>query len=647
MKKLSLIVLCSFFLLPIFSQKKKAAQQQTENITLIDELEHLYNFSLLPKYREGIIEQESSYDRTGNNDDGFSGKYSFIRKEDNKLVLAEYKGPGVINRIWTPTPTTDTIQFYIDGEESPRISIPFIDLFSGKSFPFLNPICGNEIGGYYCYLPIQFAKSCKIVYCGEKMMFHQIQYRPYPQNTQVESFRMDWNEDQKNALNKACDFWNRSVKPLTCLDKSNVLTETKQFYIAPGESLPFFSTSEGGRITGVELDLGSSLEGTNKDLIFKAQWDNDLSPAIFSPVADFFGYAYGKPSMQSIMLGHHNGINYSYIPMPYESKAELGLVYEKRNVTDQPKIEVKAKIYYTTEKQNPKEEGRLYTSWRREINPKDYEPYLFADIKDKGHYIGIIHLAQGLRPGMTLFFEGDDSTVVDNKARMHGTGSEDYYNGGWYALLDRWDRGVSLPIHGSLDYSLPMARTGAYRLFLTDKVTFKENLLVTMEHGPEQNLFPVDYTSVAFYYGSKPATCNIHPTEELRTVYYPTTHVFFPQLMNLSIGHGLKVSNEGRLIAETEHEGMVRIMLEEVPEGVYKIKLTYFKTSDSGAFEIWNRQKLIKPREDAYSENEERIENADLGTFTLTKHTNSISIKVQKTERGSKFHFDTITLEKQ
>ena len=58
---------------------------------------------------------------------------------------------------------------------------------------------------------------------------------------------------------------------------------------------------------------------------------------------------------------------------------------------------------------------------------------------------------------MTLFFEGDDSTYVDNKMRLHGTGSEDYYNGGWYALLDRWDRGNSLPLHGCLDYSLPMA----------------------------------------------------------------------------------------------------------------------------------------------------------------------------------------------
>ena len=90
---------------------------------------------------------------------------------------------------------------------------------------------------------------------------------------------------------------------------------------------------------------------------------------------------------------------------------------------------------------------------------------------------------------MTLFFEGDDSTYVDNKMRLHGTGSEDYYNGGWYALLDRWDRGNSLPIHGCLDYSLPMGRTGGYRFFLSDKMSYEKEIYHGMEHGEVNNNF--------------------------------------------------------------------------------------------------------------------------------------------------------------
>ncbi len=648
MKKLILLTaVLSIVAAVAYPQKNASKKAPKISVSLTDELEYLYNLSLLPQYRSGVIEQESSYDRTGGNDDGFSGRYSYVRKEGDKLVLADYKGPGVINRIWTPTPTHDTIQFYIDGEKTPRISLPFIDLFSGKVFPFVNPVCGNEVGGYYCYVPVQFAKSCKIVFCGEKIMFHQIQYRPYGAGAATESFPAIWNERQKEALKKACDFWSLQTEPSGCLDRSAALVQSRQFFIAPGESVPIFTALEAGRVTGIELDLGSALEGGNKDIILEAFWDDDSAPAICSPAADYFGYAYGKPAMQSVLLGYHKGVNYSYIPMPFRDRAQISLIYKERAGGNQSAVEVKANVYYTNEGQNPEKEGRLYTIWRREIEPKESEPYLFAKLEDRGHYVGVTHIAQGLRPGMTLFFEGDDTTMADNKLRMHGTGSEDYYNGGWYALLDRWDRGVSLPIHGSLDYSLPMARTGAYRFFLTDKITFENNLLVTIEHGPEGNEFPVDYTSVAFYYGSKPAECSVEPEERLRTLYYPSVHVFYPQLMNLSAGYGLTIENRGHLRAETENEGMVRIMLEDIPEGTYKIKLTYFKTPDGGAFEVWNRQKLIRPWEDVHSEKDIRLENVELGTFTLTRHTNSISIKVRKTEKGSAFNFDTLTLEKQ
>jgi hypothetical protein len=614
------------------------------------ELSQLYRLDLLPQFRQGIVEQISSYDTTGLNDDGFSGKYSYLRKEGNDLVIAEMKGPGVINRIWTPTPTRDTILFYFDGETTPRIQIPFIDLFSGAVFPFVRPVCGNEVGGYYCYIPIQYAKSCKIVYRGNRIQFHQIQYRPYPEGTAVESFHTDWSNQARALLEDACDFWSGTFpNPVAQLQNagSNVKVETRQLTLSAGESLPLFRTNKGGRIVGLELESGNALEGRNKDLLLQARWDNDTLPAIYCPLADFFGYAFGNPAMRSIIAGNNaRNVNYCYLPMPFSKQAELKIIYEKRN-EPQPKVVLNVKIYYLDTPQDPKIEGRLYTVWRREIEPPEHQPYLFADIRDKGHYVGVIHQAQGLRPGMTQFFEGDDSTVVDGKMRMHGTGSEDFYNGGWYALLDRWDRGVSLPIHGSLDYSLPMCRTGAYRFYLTDKLTFHERLTMTIEHGPEHNLFPVDYVSVAFYYGTKPADNPLLPNETLRTVYYPVSHVFFPQLMNLSLGGNTRIENHGRLIAATDEEGMVRIMLNDIPEGKYKLFLTYFETPDGASFSIWNRQKMIMDWKEAFSSKETRMEKQPLGELLITRQTNSISIHIRKNQHGDRFHFENLFLEKQ
>lgn len=617
--------------------------------TLHFELEQLYRIDQLPVYRQGIVEQESSYDRTGLNDDGFSGKYSYIRKEGDKLVLADLKGPGVINRIWTPTPVDGIIEFYFDGEKNPRIRMPFIDLFSGKVFPFLAPICGNEVGGYYCYIPILYKESCKILFSGEKMQFYQIQSRSYPKETKTETFSTDWTERDQTAFNKACAFWRSETTPLGVgrNEGMQIKEVMKQITLLPGESVLFFESNRGGHIVGIELESGNILEGQYKDILIQAQWDEDSDWAIYCPAADFFGYAYGQPAMRSILAGTNAGkINYCYLPMPFEKRAKLGMVYEKRAESTQSKVDMNIRVYYTDVPQNPRVEGRLYTIWRREVRPEDRKPYLFANITGKGHYVGTIHQAQGLQPGMTLFFEGDDSTVVDNKMRMHGTGSEDYYNGGWYALLDRWDRGVSLPIHGSLDYSLPMCRTGGYRFFLSDKLSFDRTFLHTIEHGPEHNLFPVDYTSVAFYYGDKPSANQVKPIEALRTIYYPDEHVFFPQLMDISLGGDTEIKNRGRLVVSTEREGMIRIMLNEIPEGTYRIGLTYYQTPDGGEFSIWNRQKMLMDWKEAYASKEKKLERQELGMIHVTRQTNSISIKVRKTEKGNHFHFENLYLKR-
>ena len=79
----------------------------------------IYRLDRLPQLKESVaVGSISSYDRTGGNDDGFSGKYSFIRKDPEGLVLADLKGPGVIYRVWTPTPSDDLLEFLFDGETS-------------------------------------------------------------------------------------------------------------------------------------------------------------------------------------------------------------------------------------------------------------------------------------------------------------------------------------------------------------------------------------------------------------------------------------------------------------------------------------------------------------------------------------------------
>jgi hypothetical protein len=629
------------FILFVLSAWSTIYAQENERIfSYANELEQLYNIDLLPSYRDGIVEQISSYDRTGGNNDGFEGTYSFVGKEDGKLILADLKGPGVINRIWTPTPTNDTIEFYFDGKKEAGLKICFSDLFSGKVYPFIKPLCGNEIGGYYCYLPIPYGKSCKIMFSGKTMMFYQIQYRNLP-GYQVKTFTGDFDQIEKDILKIIGSKWEQSAKPV----RDDVYVKEESFILNPGSEHTFFSQNQPGRILGFEINDNGYFENKHKDIILDAVWDNEAIPAIYAPATDFFGYAYGRASMVSYLLGKKDNINYCYIPCPYNT-AVMKFQYKKRVGEEQPPVLIRTKVYYRANNGKTVDEGKLYTHWNRKINPPEGEFYTFLSGKGKGHYIGTIHQAQGLLPQMTEFFEGDDSTYVDGRMRMHGTGSEDYYNGGWYALLDRWDRAVSLPLHGSLAYSLQSARTGGYRFFLSDKLSFEKEIYHGMEHGPVGNKYPVDYTSVAFYYAEKPMSQQTKPEEKLRTVYEPDNYRFYPQLMKFSVFHNTQINYARGINIQSQNEGGIRIFLDEIPEGKYRVYLSYHTKPTGGDFIIWQRQKPVSGYKSSFNIEDKFKEKQYIGDVDITAQTNSLSIKVKNNNGKNEFEFDCIYLER-
>jgi hypothetical protein len=247
---------------------------------------------------------------------------------------------------------------------------------------------------------------------------------------------------------------------------------------------------------------------------------------------------------------------------------------------------------------------------------------------------------------MTLFFEGDDSTYVDGKMRIHGTGSEDYYNGGWYSLLDRWDRANSLPLHGCLDYSLPMNRTGGYRFYLIDKLSFEKEIFHGIEHGPIGNDFPVEYTSVALYYASQPPQTCTEPTDEMRVVYLPTEHVFFPQLMEITHGAGIQIIQGRGLMMKCVGFGTVRIMLKDIPEGKYKLLINYSEKINGADFQVWQRQKQLSPWISTQQNHESLKERVYAGDIELTPQTNSVTFHVRQKGNADQFELNLITLEK-
>ncbi|MBI1783883.1 DUF2961 domain-containing protein [Candidatus Sumerlaeota bacterium] len=633
---------------------------------LEEEIKLLGQFDRLAEYRTGSrVEQISSYDRTGGNDDGFSGKYSYIAKEGNNLVIADLKGPGVIHRIWTPTPTDRMVAFYFDGETSPRIRVPFIDLFSGKAHPFLVPFCGHELGGYYCYFPIPYKQSCKIVYEGQGLMFHQILYRTLPPGETTESYPIKLGKGDAEALGATCVSWLFSAFPgghkarFSAPEGVVPKTDRRQFRLTPGMKAKIFDDpagwnpfkmlrlKRGGRLTELTISPASAFSGDIKDVILRAYWDGDKNPAIECPVSDFFGFAFGQPSMQSMLIGTMEGVNYCNFPMPYDKSARIELEYLKRGDADQPPLIIESSVSYCPGARRKANEGKFYAVWRRE-KPKKGEPYTILDAAGRGHFVGCVLQAQGLEKGMTVFFEGDDVATIDGEMRVHGTGSEDAFNGGWYALADRWDETKSLPTHGCLTYSIPLARTGAYRLYIGDKMSFEKSFNYTIEHGGEGNSVPVDYTSVAYYYADHGPDNSEVPGEKERTVYQPRELEFWLQLLPIrAFSNGSKIAYGGwRDPATKQHyetltltpagrNAFMKVEVEVPAAGEYEVYLSYLKGPSYGIFKVNNRQDSLCEPIDAFATVAEvKIEHC-VGTVYFEEGVNSLTFEITGRNPGA------------
>jgi hypothetical protein len=642
-----------FILVFIASCSKKSSEKHVltpvREHSLSTELQSFYDISMLPQFQDSVyVSQVSSYDTTGKNDDGFSGRYSFLRRNtDSTLVIFDVTGSGVIHRIWTPTPTEDVLDFYIDNNLQPTFSVKFIDLFSGKQFPFVAPLCGNQLGGFFCYLPIPFEKSCRIVTRGKKIQFHQIQYKLFSDGSKVKSFTFDLNEDEKAALEKIAALWNQQKKDVNNFYNEDITETFKEITLTPGQSISLFEQNNGGRIYGLELDPASAFEGLNKNIDIKITWDNEKVPAIYCPVADFFGYAYGTPSMQSLIHGSIGNKNYCYFPMPFDAFAKIELIYRSKEGASP--INVNTHIWHSNLARDTKHEGKFYVQWNR--NTEKGKPHTLARINGRGQYVTTILQAQGKQAGMTYFFEGDDSTVVDGKMRMHGTGSEDYFNGGWYALMDRWEGRMSLPLHGALDYSLPFCRTGGYRLFLSDKISFEQELLHTIEHGPVGNLFSVDYTSLGFYYSDSPAKEELTPTNTLTQVFMPDTLYLYPQLMDLNISNDIDIKTSWKYgtgglsyLLTPGMDSWLRISLKELPAGSYDLYLDIIKEPYGCEVSVWQRQTPVSNWISTYSESEERVKELYVSALDVREFKNTITLRFNTDKQKTGFILNRIKL---
>ncbi|MBN2507395.1 MAG: DUF2961 domain-containing protein [Verrucomicrobia bacterium] len=623
-------------------------------------LEELHRLDRLPAFKTSVgIGMVSSYDRSGGNDDGFSGKYSFVRRENDALVLADLKGPGVIYRITTPTPTEDVVEFLFDGESKPRLRTGFRELFLGGHPAFPRPLVGFGAGGYYCYVPLPFATSCVVRIRAPKVQFYQINYALYGPETKMRSFDPDLSRDRAGHRARAAEMLSRAgadLTPWTAPPGATVHRAETNLTLAAGAVSRVWQADSGGRIVGLRFSPARALAGKARDLLVKITWDGE-PPAVWCPMGDFFGCAWGQPAMRSLLVGTEGQAAYAYFPMPFDRAATVEVVSERA-----APVELRAEVWHTPVPRGANE-GRFHALWRRENPTRPGEPYAILETAGRGHLVGVVLQAQGFESGKTLFFEGDDQTTLDGQLVIHGTGSEDFFNGGWYDVPDRWEKRRSFPLSGCLGYAKHLGRTGGYRLFLGDAYAFRQSLRQTIEHAGEKNAIPTDYCSVAYFYSERRPTATLEPPPLPARAVSDPSEIVFPAWWQLPLhAWSFERASLTRRKATIGREEVRFLSLSvtnqdwfgphflspacEVPAaGMYAVYLEALKGPAQARVQLFQDENPVAAPVDLYAETQMKSGRLHLGRLELAEGVNPLMLKlVGKHEASAGLGLDLISL---
>ena len=625
-------------------------------------MEEVYRLDLLPRFKQSVkVASISSYDRTGGNDDGFSGRHSFIRKEGDGLVIADLKGPGVIYRIWTPTPTDDPIEFYFDGESTPRIKHRFRDIFDGEHAPFVGPLAGFGAGGFYSYVPLPYRTSCKVIIRAPRVQFYQINYATYPDGAQIDSYSPFATTSKVAHTERARKFVAMAGLDVTEFSRSpgaSVKVTRVSKKLESGKPLALFESRKGGRILGLRLSPASAFEGKGRGIVLKVYWDGEKNPAVASPVGDFFGYSWGESAMRSLLIGANEDSLYSYFPMPYSKSARLELVSESDSASP---VNVTAEII-TEDTPKRADEGYFHALWRRENPTTRGKPFTFVETQGRGHIVGAALQAQGSVPGITPFFEGDDQATIDGELTIHGTGSEGFFNGGWYDVPGRWEARISFPFSGCLDYKRPMGRSGGYRIFLGDAMAFKRSILLTIEHAPERNEYDADYAGVTYLYLDRAAGNWQIPPLAARRVADPPKLIFNPgwytpihafSIQNATLTKKVERTNDQEIrslsmtATDSDIFGQHNLsLLCDVPAtGRYRISVEVMQGPELGIIQLFHQERAAGPPIDTFAESRKRSAVIPAGFLEMNQGQNQVFFKlIGKNDKSARMGVDLITV---
>ncbi len=473
--------------------------------------------------------QVSSFDRSGGDLDistgNKNGSGGCLASGGAGCVIAEDRGAGEVDSIWFTrdggnVTALGKIRIELDGKTV--VDAPLQSLVDGAlGAPFAWPLVANaqqSPGGVYIKVPMPYRQSMRIS-VATNLQYYHVDYRQFSTANGVTTF---------SPSDPALDVL-ATLRAAGTVDPKPAVPTARHTYrvadIPANTGLTIAESTGSGSISALCLQLPQPADQLLAGLRLQIEFDGRTM--VDSPLGEFFGAGLGADDVRSLMFatipqpGGSLSLS-AWWPMPFARSVHLTLV----NTTDNPVTGIDSDVVSTPDPQwaPALASGRAgYFTARSHAGPTILgQDWLFADQQGHGKFVGVSQTIRGSRIKTSFgddspyFLEGAERVYTDGSAspQWYGTGTEDFYEGGWYFHngTTYTDPQTGQPdqrtaTDGCADYCVAV-----YRLMLADAIDYHSAIRFDIEHG-KRNMVQPDYSSTAFLYTQPNDT--ITPSDEV------------------------------------------------------------------------------------------------------------------------------------
>jgi hypothetical protein len=421
------------------------------------------------------------------------------------FLLAADDGPGVITRMFFPCTNgagfgAERLRIYIDDLASPAYDIALADVRAGTDPIFASPLAQYTSGALVIRVPLVYRTALRVLLDQlnpDALYYYHVDVQRGPV---TETVPVAESVHEFSALRE-------EVRLASAAD----MVELANPKLAAGQALTVFERDQPGTLRQLNLSLRHATAAVMRTLRLRVYWDRASQPALDLPLSELFGCSEDCVPFETLPLSLQVRASSLELeaswPMPFAAAARVELVN-----TGSEERELRTRVAFSSAPPAARS-GYFHARANQRQGPFSAgESYLSASLRGAGKYLGVLQTMQGqIDRGSAAPFplgclEGDEQIVADGQTVALGTGTEDYFDGGWYFP----DGPFSTPFGSLLVLASDSARgvgsaTALRFHLLRDAVDYSNTFEISFEYGANRPLSATNYASVTFFYAESPS----------------------------------------------------------------------------------------------------------------------------------------------